>query len=489
MVEFSVKKGDVLKEPSDLLLLKYAQGSYGVDQVVAKHLISTGLCTETQLHPKPSGFVIVETKGTIAPRRVMFLGTPPLRNFSYNEMQVFSRLAIGKITASNIPIKIITTTIHGTGYGLKGVESLEKLIVGFREGLSENNLESLERITFMTLGNRSEKLLRAALGKYLSGENTTSYDIDTYSPSQIMKRGDRSLAVKQVQKRLKNLGFDPGPPDGIFGPLTEKAVKHFQIDRRIIPDGVVGSQTEAILFPLIMNGHKGSAIKRVQRRLKELGFDPGPLDGDFGPMTERAVRYFQKKNDISPDGVIGPETEEVLFSVVKNETIDQRYEIPAKDAIFICYRREDSADVAGRIYDRLCAKYGKESVFKDVDSIPIGINFKKYLAKKLEECMVVLAVIGRNWLASASTKHGSRLHDPEDLLHIELECALKREISIIPVLVQGASMPSQGELPEDLSELAYYHGINVRPDPDFHRDMDSLIVGLDRILAISKQDD
>jgi hypothetical protein len=58
--------------------------------------------------------------------------------------------------------------------------------------------------------------------------------------------------------------------------------------------------------------------------------------------------------------------------------------------IFISYRREDSADVTGRIYDRLVNVFGEDAIFKDVDSIPLGVNFKKYLDDKVQECQVTL---------------------------------------------------------------------------------------------------
>ncbi|MEP7285741.1 MAG: SUMF1/EgtB/PvdO family nonheme iron enzyme [Chloroflexota bacterium] len=66
--------------------------------------------------------------------------------------------------------------------------------------------------------------------------------------------------------------------------------------------------------------------------------------------------------------------------------------------IFISYRRDDSADVAGRIYDRLVAKFGKDAVFKDVDSIPFGVNFKKHLEGVVQQCAVELVIIGKQWL-------------------------------------------------------------------------------------------
>jgi len=154
-----------------------------------------------------------------------------------------------------------------------------------------------------------------------------------------------------------------------------------------------------------------------------------------------------------------------------------------RQRIFLSYRREDSADVAGRIYDRLTQKFGKEQVFKDVDSIPLGLDFRKHLAQMVGSCDVFLAVIGVDWHAPAAAGGKPRLDDPKDFVRIELEAALQRDIPVIPVLVRGAQVPDEGELPTTLATLAYRNGMSVRADPDFHRDMDRLIEGIETYLA------
>jgi len=141
----------------------------------------------------------------------------------------------------------------------------------------------------------------------------------------------------------------------------------------------------------------------------------------------------------------------------------------------ISYRREDSADVTGRIYDRLVQQFGRAVVIKDVDSIPLGVDFRTYLDAQVAKCDVFLAVIGRNWMKAKGRKGKSRLEDPGDFVRIEIESALKRRIPVIPVLVQGAKIPEAERLPASIQALSYWNGIGVRPDPDFHKDMDRLI--------------
>jgi formylglycine-generating enzyme required for sulfatase activity len=143
--------------------------------------------------------------------------------------------------------------------------------------------------------------------------------------------------------------------------------------------------------------------------------------------------------------------------------------------VLISYRREDSAHVTGRIYDRLVQQFGRTAVFKDVDSIPLGIDFRTYLDQQVAKCDVFLGVIGRNSMKPQGQKGKSRLADPADFVRLEIEAALKRQIPVIPVLVEGASIPAVDRLPTSLQGLSYRNGIVVRPDPDFHRDMDRLI--------------
>lgn len=142
--------------------------------------------------------------------------------------------------------------------------------------------------------------------------------------------------------------------------------------------------------------------------------------------------------------------------------------------IFVCHRREDTADVAGRIYDRLVLNYG---VLKGLDSIPLGVDFRDYLGRMVGECDVFLAVIGPHWLDAGG--HTSRLHNPRDFVRIEIESALVRGIPVVPLFVGGASMPAEEDLPESIRPFVYRNGVPVRPDPDFHHDMDRIIARLD----------
>jgi hypothetical protein len=147
----------------------------------------------------------------------------------------------------------------------------------------------------------------------------------------------------------------------------------------------------------------------------------------------------------------------------------------ASKRIFVCYRRHDSGVIVGRIYDRLVNELGKENVFKDIDDIPFGVDFVKHLDGEVQKCSVLFAVIGPRWL-EAGPRGEPRLNDPDDfVLRIEIDAALRRDIPVVPLLVDGAQMPQADQLPEELKPLARRNGTEIRHDPDFHSDLTRLL--------------
>jgi formylglycine-generating enzyme required for sulfatase activity len=156
-------------------------------------------------------------------------------------------------------------------------------------------------------------------------------------------------------------------------------------------------------------------------------------------------------------------------------------------SVFVSYRRDDSRHQAGRLYDHLVEQFGKENVFKDVSSIPLGLDFREVLTERVADCDVFLAVIGDEWLSIAGKSGIRRLDDPGDFVRIELEAALSRKIPVIPVLVGNSSVPQAEELPESLRGLSFRQGLLVRPDPDFHNDMDRLIRGIEDVVSALRE--
>jgi formylglycine-generating enzyme required for sulfatase activity len=143
-----------------------------------------------------------------------------------------------------------------------------------------------------------------------------------------------------------------------------------------------------------------------------------------------------------------------------------------KGRIFISYRRADSAGYAGRIYDRLVANFGDDAIFMDVDTIEGGTDFITVLEDAVQSCDVLIALIGRQWLSIKDKDGKRRLDNPEDFVRIEIATALKRNIRVIPVLVDGVDMPQSNELPENLKALSRRNALQVNHhsfNPDVYR--------------------
>jgi TPR repeat protein len=148
--------------------------------------------------------------------------------------------------------------------------------------------------------------------------------------------------------------------------------------------------------------------------------------------------------------------------------------------IAISYRRDDSGVITGRIFDRLAAHYGRDAVFRDIDNIPPGVDFRHHIAGVLEESDILLAVVGPRWLGS----HGgrNRLDDQADPVRLEVETGLHKKMPVIPVLVMRATMPRVDRLPDSLKDFAYRNAVRVDDGQDFDVHSARLIRAMDRIL-------
>jgi hypothetical protein len=127
-------------------------------------------------------------------------------------------------------------------------------------------------------------------------------------------------------------------------------------------------------------------------------------------------------------------------------------ELKLLGGIFISYRREDSAGHAQAIYARLAQHTPKDRIFMDVDAIKPGVDFPRVLQRAVTECDIMIAVIGKRW-GGIEGQTGRRIDDPKDFVRLEVSSALARGIPVIPVLVEGATMPPENTLPDDLKKL------------------------------------
>src|SRR5690349_18579701 len=137
--------------------------------------------------------------------------------------------------------------------------------------------------------------------------------------------------------------------------------------------------------------------------------------------------------------------------------------------VFVSYRRQDTNHLAGRLYDRLVDRFGPSHVFMDVDSIAPGSDFQEAISRAVAATDVLLALIGPEWV-TAQRAGGRRLDDPEDLVRSEIQAALDHGVRLIPVLVDGAQMPEEDEVPAPLRPLRRRQAVRL-DHPTFRADV------------------
>lgn len=152
---------------------------------------------------------------------------------------------------------------------------------------------------------------------------------------------------------------------------------------------------------------------------------------------------------------------------------------PPFPQIFLSYRRNDVADAAGRLFDHLAARYGRKAIFKDVDCIPLGEDFRNHIFQAVQNSSVFLAVVGPNWIRH---KEDHEEAEPEvDYVQTEIEAAIQHGIPVLPVLIGNTLMPKPSELAAALKPLAYRQSAKLRGDPDFQADLARIFESVDRL--------
>jgi hypothetical protein len=154
--------------------------------------------------------------------------------------------------------------------------------------------------------------------------------------------------------------------------------------------------------------------------------------------------------------------------------------------VFISYRRHDTGYITANLSEKLQLKFGAESVFYDVDTIPLGVDFREHIGNAVGNCDVLLVIIGDQWLRSTDKKGNRRIDDPADYLRIEIESALKRAIPIIPVLVDDAVMPTPADLPDSIQAIVFRNAAEIRAGRDLRQHIERLIEGLEKLPSSSQ---
>lgn len=151
-------------------------------------------------------------------------------------------------------------------------------------------------------------------------------------------------------------------------------------------------------------------------------------------------------------------------------------------AIFINYRRQDAQFAVDRLYGWLARAYGKTRLFRDIDHIGPGADFVAAIENALQQCSVVLVVMGTQWLTVTTRDGGRRIDEPGDFVRQEIEKAIERNVPLLPLYLDGMAPPAAHELPESIQQLARANGYTLRADPDFPDCVSRLITRLSGII-------
>jgi hypothetical protein len=150
--------------------------------------------------------------------------------------------------------------------------------------------------------------------------------------------------------------------------------------------------------------------------------------------------------------------------------------------VFISYRREDTGPYARLLKEHLSVRFPDVPVFIDLDSIEAGLDFAEVIESAVRSCVVLIALIGREWLTIADTDDRRRLDNPDDYVRFEIRTALQRCVRVVPVLVDGVRAPRRLQLPADLDKLSRLNALEMSYSR-FEYDESRLMLVIQRVLA------
>jgi hypothetical protein len=318
------------------------------------------------------------------------------------------------------------------------------------------------------------------------------------------------ISPDSVRQRIEGVVIGRSGDRPLSGtiPFTPRAKKVFEYSlREALQLGHNYIGTEHILLGLIREGggvaaevlvSLGADLNTVRHRVVDMSDDYRasiePRRSRAGSARTGAVPSTTKRQAASVAASSPVDAPVAELRPLKEAAIDaQDFERPAQvhnqgmarlelprqsqrtpGQVFICYRRDDSAGFAGRIFDELVRQLGANLVFMDVDSIEPGRDFVEASTAAIASAEFVVVVIGPRWL-QLSTEDGSRRIDADgDYVRHELETALGAGKRIVPALVDGATMPRPEQLPASVAELARRNAVRL-DHTGFHDDLRNLL--------------
>jgi hypothetical protein len=331
------------------------------------------------------------------------------------------------------------------------------------------------------------------------------------------RRSDTFFEVRRIRERLgarfgadSIIQIDVAPTEMDFPTYVEDIVKNSKIVLAVVGPEWVGDyegsdigirrdedpiriQLETAyrckkrVLPILVRGASPPRPNQLPTSIRSLSFQNFVqirdkfFDQDMRMLIEIINSYVGKENFSTPPTQTsadpGSSAPTVEPTVTDREAANEGGERSASLKIVISYRRSDSAGVSGRLFDRLVARFSKSSIYMDVDNIPFGVNFRAHIEKALQDCNVLIVVVGRNWLGKRLW-FTPRIFDDDDPVRAELETALQRKIRMVPVLVDGAFMPSARQLPPTLAEFADLNAAELSSGRDFNAHAERLIDSL-----------
>lgn len=213
------------------------------------------------------------------------------------------------------------------------------------------------------------------------------------------------------------------------------------------------------------------SVARVHRRPGHYAGEGDPVvDLQVGPHVVTLCAPFAGKIMLCRDVGYVAKAGERVFETTSVGT--------ATWEIFVSYRQADAPGHAGRLAERLVRQFGPGQVFKDLDSLILGEEYVAAIRAKLQRAFVMIVIIGPSWQSDA------RLQQPDDLHREEISTALQRGIEVVPVLVNGATMPNKEDLPDDLKELVGRQGLSL-PETYWSAGVDRVVQHVESVLERS----
>lgn len=209
-------------------------------------------------------------------------------------------------------------------------------------------------------------------------------------------------------------------------------------------------------------GDKGPKTLDESLSMSAIG---GALANLLSPSDYLYVRLVERDPTTATGGAV--HAPQPLPEGVAQSRAETAWRPESGPMIFLSYRRDDSEQITGRIRDRLTTRFGERSIFRDVDSIPVGTRFHDKIEETIKAAKILLVVIGPQWVEAVDRHGRRRLDQPEDPVRFELETALGIGLPVVPVLVKGAKMPQEDELPASLTSLPGINAVIIPPEPYF----------------------